>query len=204
MFYRKKLKENTIRYYKMPRNNIDYSKTIKYKIVCADLSIKDMYVGHTTEFVKLKNKHKYSCNTEAHHTHNYHVYKTIRTNGGWDNWTMIEVEKFPCRDGNEARTRERYWIEELKATLNMTIPNRTQEERYESNRETTLKSYKERYQRNREKILEEQKIYRNQEHVKERNKEYQETIERKNISKKKTKNTRRSIKRKKRLKTEIV
>ena len=30
---------------------------------------------------------------------------------------MIEIEKFPCKDGNEARARERYWYEELKATL---------------------------------------------------------------------------------------
>jgi hypothetical protein len=95
----------------MPKKAVDYSKTIIYKIVCNDLNIKDLYVGHTTEFTKRKYKHKYSCNTEAHHTHNYQVYKTIRANGGWDNWSMIEIEKLPCTDANEARKRERFWLE---------------------------------------------------------------------------------------------
>jgi hypothetical protein len=31
---------------------------------------------------------------------------------------MIEIEKYNCNDGNEARARERYWFEELQAKLN--------------------------------------------------------------------------------------
>lgn len=46
------------------------------------------------------------------------LYNTIRTNGGWDNWDMIEIEKCPCNDANEAHGRERYYIEQLNATLN--------------------------------------------------------------------------------------
>ena len=34
----------------MPRKEIDYSKTVIYKIVCNDLNVKDVYVGHTTDF----------------------------------------------------------------------------------------------------------------------------------------------------------
>ena len=118
----------------MPRKEIDYSKTIIYKIVCDDIDISECYVGHTTEFTKRKYKHKYSCNTETHHTHNYNVYKFIRSNNGWDNWSMIEIEKYPCIDANEACSRERYWLEILKATLNMNIPTRTLTERNETNK----------------------------------------------------------------------
>eukprot|EP01038_Epipyxis_sp_PR26KG_P014805 gene14805-19891_t len=46
------------------------------------------------------------------------VYKTIIQNGGWDNWDMIELEKYPCLDANEAHGRERYYIEQLNANLN--------------------------------------------------------------------------------------
>jgi len=45
----------------MPKNPADYSETIIYKLVCKDSSIKDTYIGHTTNFVQRKNSHKISC-----------------------------------------------------------------------------------------------------------------------------------------------
>ena len=53
---------------------------------------------------------------------------TIRNHGGWDNWSIIEVEKYPCNDSNEARARERYWFENLSASLNTFNPLRTKED----------------------------------------------------------------------------
>ena len=38
----------------MPKNEIDYSNTIIYKITCLDPNITDVYVGHTTNFVQRK------------------------------------------------------------------------------------------------------------------------------------------------------
>ena len=46
----------------MPKKIIDYSKTIIYKIVCNDLNITDLYIGHTTNFIKRKATHKSNCN----------------------------------------------------------------------------------------------------------------------------------------------
>ena len=34
----------------MPRKVVDYSKTVIYKIVCKDLNITELYVGHTTYY----------------------------------------------------------------------------------------------------------------------------------------------------------
>jgi hypothetical protein len=121
----------------MPRTAIDYSKTIIYKIVCNDLNVKDIYVGNTTDFTKRKNKHKSCCDTNA----SYKIYQIIRDNGGWENWTMLEIEKFPCKDSNESRTRERYWFEQLQSTLNTNLPIATQEDTEESRKEY-LKKYK--------------------------------------------------------------
>jgi hypothetical protein len=45
----------------MPKMNIDYSKTVTYKIVSNDLNIRDCYVGSTTEFTKRKYGHKSDC-----------------------------------------------------------------------------------------------------------------------------------------------
>ncbi len=112
----------------MPRLNTDYSKTIIYKIVCKNLEVKDLYVGSTTKFSTRKSQHKTICNTEKSKSHNFKVYKLIRENGGWDNWDMLEIEKFECKDGNEARARERFWYEQLGAKLNTCVPNRSVKE----------------------------------------------------------------------------
>jgi hypothetical protein len=123
----------------MPKVNMDYSRTIIYKIVCKDLLVTDMYVGHTTNFIKRKQQHKSRCNNENDRIYNLFVYQTIRYTGGWSNWDMIEIEKYNCNDVNEALKRERYWIEELKATLNKCIPSRTQKEYRNEHKEQKLK-----------------------------------------------------------------
>ncbi len=106
----------------MPLKNIDYSKLIIYKIVSNDMNIKEIYIGSTTSFRHRKSQHKYNCNTVNSENYNAPVYKFIRDNNGWDNWSMIEIEKHSCNDNNEARKRERYFIETLNATLNFQRP----------------------------------------------------------------------------------
>jgi hypothetical protein len=91
----------------MPRLNVDYSKTVIYKIVCNDLNIIGCYVGHSTDFVRRKSAHKNNCNNENMKCYDFKVYSTIRQNGGWDNYSMIEIEKYPCKDTNEATAKER-------------------------------------------------------------------------------------------------
>jgi len=111
----------------MPRTAIDYSKNVIYKIICNDLTIEDLYVGSTTQFTLRKNKHKSLCNGGAKSSE-VKVYKKIRDCGGWDNWSMVQIEEYPCSNGNEARARERYWYEQLNAKLNVQKPTLTEEE----------------------------------------------------------------------------
>ena len=123
----------------MPKQNIDYSKIIIYKIVCKDLNIQDVYVGSTSDFRRRKCEHKRRCNAITDSAYNHKKYIIIRENGGWDNWDMIEIEKYPCNDGNEARQRERYWYESLQSTLNTLYPNKSKKEyfteRYQNKKE---------------------------------------------------------------------
>ena len=126
----------------MPRTPTDYSKTIIYKLVCNDLSVKDCYVGHTTDMTKRKWAHKSVCNNEKSKDHNLKIYKIIRENGGWENWNMVLVEKFPCKDSSEACKREREVYEELDAKMNMVRPYKTQEE-YKEDRKKHDKKYRE-------------------------------------------------------------
>jgi hypothetical protein len=122
----------------MPRVPIDYANTIIYKIVCNDLSITDCYVGHTTDFVRRKSCHKYICKNEKDEKHNLKIYKAIRDNGGWTNWCMITIEKYPCKDVYEACIRERYYYEQLNSNLNMVFPQRNKKEYYVANREQII------------------------------------------------------------------
>jgi len=79
----------------MPKitTEIDYSNTIIYKIACLDTSVKDLYVGHTTNFVQRKHAHKQSCGNPKSPNHNCKLYTIIRENGGWTSWRM-EIVNF--------------------------------------------------------------------------------------------------------------
>ena len=103
----------------MPKNEIDYSNTIIYKIFCKDKSISDMYVGHTTSFIKRKYQHKLCCNNL---NNKLKIYDTIRANGGWDNWEMIQIANYNCKNSEEARIKEQEHYEELEPTLNSSPP----------------------------------------------------------------------------------
>lgn len=160
----------------MPRLNIDYSNTIIYKLCCKDISITEIYIGHTTDMRKRKYCHKSDCNNENGRIYNLNVYKYIRENGGWDNWDMIEIERYNAIDGYNATKRERYWVDELKATLNGNIPSRTIKE-YEEDRKEDRKEYKKIYNENNKAfIAENKKIFyeKNKEIINKKNKEYYE------------------------------
>jgi hypothetical protein len=158
----------------MPLTKIDYSNTIIYKLCCKDLNITDVYVGHTTDFRRRKNSHKTNCNKEKSRDYDFKVYQFIRDNGSWDNWDMIEIERFEAIDGNDAKKRERYWIETLKANLNNKLPSRTKKEYYKDNKETLVEKHKEYYENNKETLAEKHKEYyeNNKEIIKEKAKEY--------------------------------
>ena len=89
----------------MPRTPINYQNTIIYKIVCNDLTITESYVGSTTDFRRRKSQHKSSCNTINNSKYNQKNYIFIRENGGWENWTMLEIEKIAENLFDKIRSR---------------------------------------------------------------------------------------------------
>jgi hypothetical protein len=83
----------------------DYSKGYIYKIVCKDSSVRDIYVGSSTDSYR-KSKHKSACNNTNSEHYNLKVYKFIREHGGWDNWEMVELYKYPCNYKSELEQEE--------------------------------------------------------------------------------------------------
>lgn len=98
----------------------NYENSIIYKICCKNTDITDFYIGTTINFKSRKTVHKFKTN-KCHSL----LYSTIRNNGGWENWTMIEIEKVKCNDKRELEKKEREYIEKLKPTLNQYIPTRS-------------------------------------------------------------------------------
>lgn len=139
----------------MAPQNINYENVFFYKLCCKDLNIKDIYVGHTTNFTIRKSKHKRACCNESDRCHNYLVYKFIREHGGWDNWEMILIENDKCDGVLDARKKERLYIEEFNGTLNINIPSRTPQE-YEMENAGRSKEY---YEKNKEIIKIRHKSY---------------------------------------------
>jgi len=158
----------------MPRQAMDYSKTIIYKIVCNDLEILETYIGHTTNIIKRRNNHKSNCNDENGKSYNLKIYQTIRANKGWDNWSVIQICEFPCNNQEEARAEERRHYEMLNASLNMINPCRGKKEYCEINKETIAEKSKEYHTANRDTILEKFREYYdvNKDTILERCKEY--------------------------------
>ena len=170
----------------MPLKATDYSKTIIYKIVCKDLNIPDIYIGHTKNFTQRKNTHKNSCCNETSPNYNRYVYKFIRQNGGWENWSMIQIEQHNCKNKRDAESTEQYWIEQLGATLNSNKPYAMckEEEKiykknwYEEKKDYVLQKAKEQYEENKEQKIEYQKQYA--EENKDKIKSYQDEYREKN------------------------
>lgn len=134
----------------MPKTDIDYANTIIYKLMCNDDTIKDVYVGHTTNFVKRKYQHKKCCSDSGYSYGK--VYEFINNHGGWENWSMVELEVYPCGNRQDALFRERYWIDKEKSTLNILKPWSKEDHEYQKvlstkTREQILQEKKERHER---------------------------------------------------------
>ena len=129
----------------------DLNNSVIYKIFCKNEEVKDLYIGQTTDFTRRKYSHKQNCTKqlyEYNRNKNAFLYNTINQNGGWDNWKMEILEKYPCENREELLNRETFWIIELNATLNSQI-----------SRKTTKEKKHEWYLKHREIICEKQKEY---------------------------------------------
>ena len=111
----------------MPKKQIDYTNTHIYKICCLDIMIKETFIGHTTNLTKMKYSHKRNATQNTKESFSY-LYQFIKSNGGWENWDMVLIEKIECKNSLEAKKRTRFWIENLQAKLNKKNPCLSEEE----------------------------------------------------------------------------
>lgn len=103
----------------MPKALTDYNTAVIYRIVCRDLSITDTYVGSTTHLDQRRRQHKKSCRDPSDKDYSLPVHAFIRSHGNFDNWDVVLVESYPCANKELLHARERFHLEQLRATLNI-------------------------------------------------------------------------------------
>ena len=78
----------------------------------------EIYIVSTKSIRNRKSAHKGACTNTSHKQYCNKLYTYIRANGGWDNWDIRVIENVEYSHKYELLMRERYWIEQLKASLN--------------------------------------------------------------------------------------
>mgnify|MGYP003658036820 CR=1 FL=1 len=130
-----------------------------YKIVCLTEDLDLSYVGSTCNWRCRKNLHKSSCNNPNNKEHNSKKYQIIRSNGGWENFKMIEIGFRKNLTLRQAEAIEEQFRVEIRANMNT---NKC------SSGYDTIQEYLANYhQENREHLLERMANYRqvNQQHL---------------------------------------
>ena len=127
------------KYYKMPKKEInDY---VFYKIICISDDINLCYVGSTANFIKRRIAHKSNCYNENSKHYNSKIFKTIRENGGWDNFKMIQIGTREQLTKRESEAIEEEYRQELRANMNSRRCFRTDEQRQEYHRDKANEYY---------------------------------------------------------------
>lgn len=100
----------------------NYQNTIMYFINVDG----EKYYGHTVNKTARKAVHKYDYKRHP----DYPLYKRMREIGyDIDNIDLVFVENYPCATLQEAKRRERWWIENHGSKiLHKTTPSRSQQE----------------------------------------------------------------------------
>lgn len=165
----------------------DIDNYVMYKLSPKNKDLKYCYIGHTNNFVFRKRQHYLPCIDLNHSKSHLLLYETIRQHGGWDEWEMVELEKFNGKTKLEARIREQELIHEHGANLNMLKAYISEEERklvkkqitqkYREENKELLKEQTKKYKEDHKDIIAEQmKKYRAQhkEEIYAKTKEYRE------------------------------
>ena len=118
----------------------DYSKSRIYKIYCDIDGVDEIYVGSSRNLSNRICKHRYDCNTSQSKNYHYKLYRYIRDNCGFENFTFETLQRYSCNNAIELHMKEQEWITKLKPTLNdvksyLTVSDKKEyQKNYDNNR----------------------------------------------------------------------
>ena len=115
--------------------DIMYENAVIYMMKHKTDDKKEYYIGSSYEFKQRCRAHKSYCNNQNSKQYNLKVYQYIRENGGFDEWDIILLYDYPCKNKNELELEEQRAVKKYKSTLNTQIPCRTKKEWCNDNKE---------------------------------------------------------------------
>jgi len=115
--------------------DIKYENGVIYMIKHKTDDTKEFYIGSSFDFKARCRAHKSDCNNENSKRYNLKVYKYIRENGGFNEWEIILLYDYPCKNKYELKLEEQRTVKEYKSTLNTQVPGRTHKEYRKDNKE---------------------------------------------------------------------
>ena len=122
-----------------------------------------IYIGSTTKqylsqrMVYHRSNHKNWKIGKYHYVSSFDVFDEY----GIDNCQIILLENFPCSSRDELHSKEAHYIKSMPC-VNKVIPNRSDKEYYQDNKEKIIENVKQYYKENVERITEYGYQYRKQ------------------------------------------
>ena len=111
-------------------------KGIIYKLHSKDNTITEYYIGSTINLNNRIISHKTCCHNVNSNSYNKKVYKFIRENGNWNNWTFEILDEVDIETKQELQQNyEKEYILNLKPKLNVVGMGRTKKQWNEDNKE---------------------------------------------------------------------
>ena len=98
-----------------------------------DEKVPEIYIGSTSNFIRRRKEHFYSCNNINCKSHNFKLYRFIRSNGGIDNFVMEILER--CYEDENKFEIEKKYIRLYNPELNS--------HKYEFDKKEWIKEYRE-------------------------------------------------------------
>ena len=158
--------------------NLKMEKGYIYKIVINDM----IYVGSSVNINRRKSEHNGSLNNKHNKKHNNKLYQKCRE-ANVNNIELILIEEYEFTDNIQLRQREQYYIDTMKADLNMDRAYVSEEENIdygkiyrEKKKDKLSEKRKLYYEKNIDKINEKKKLYyeENKDKMREKDKNYYE------------------------------
>lgn len=97
-------------------------KIFIYKLYCKDKNIKPFYIGSTKNIKKRIEYHNISSRYSKDDKYHRKMYKYIRENGGFQNWTFEILKIQNITNTKVQRLIERMYFKKLNPTLNVNSP----------------------------------------------------------------------------------
>lgn len=95
----------------------DEKQTKIYSLSSLTGDVKYTFIGSTKDV----NKRRFVYKNRVLGDEKGALYECIRTNGGWDNWELKQIDSFVCKTRDEAKEKEKEWIEKIQNLENPPI-----------------------------------------------------------------------------------